>query len=120
MNPEEQSNQSVEQGANEGRREESEDSRRDFLSTALASSAALAGLGLLAQALGSSEAAAAQTPAAAAVTLRGSPVKFRALEDGIRLEISSRELAQHLASEGVIDPKHSQGIATVRYDLLIG
>jgi len=98
----------------------SEDSRRDFLSGVLASSAALAGLGLLAEALGSSKAEGAVQQKPLPTSLRDSPVKLRSLKDGISLEVSSKELAQHLINEGIVDPKHRQGVATVRYDLVIG
>ncbi len=95
-------------------------SRREFFSQILASSAALAGLGLLTKTLGASKADAAGQRKPIITELRGTPVKLRTLEKGLSLELSSRELAQHLANEGVIDPKHRQGIATVRYDLVIG
>lgn len=97
----------------------SKDSRRDFLSGVLASSAALAGLGLLSEALGSSQAEAAGQRRPLVLELRGSPVKLKSLENGISLEVSSKELAQHLVNEGIVDPKHRQGLATVRYDLVI-
>jgi hypothetical protein len=97
----------------------SKDTRREFLSGVLASSAALAGLGLLAETLGAAEPQAVAQRKPFSTELRGSPVKLRSLENGLSLEVSSKELAQHLVNEGIVDPKHRQGVATVRYDLVI-
>ncbi len=107
------------QGTDSGAEDAAEGSRRAFLNQALASSAALAGLALLAEALGASEADAQQPGQPTIRTLRNAPVKFRALDQGISLEVSSRQLAQHLANEGVIEQKYSRGTATVRYDLIL-
>jgi hypothetical protein len=96
-----------------------DDSRRQFLSKALAGAGAMAGLGLLAQALGSPQAEAAEaTEEIPSIRLRA-PVRLRTVDNGISLEITSRELAKHLVNEGIVDQEHSQGIATIRYDLTL-
>jgi len=119
MTPNNEPREAHEEAIEQEPEDTSEGSRRAFLNQALASSAALAGLGLLTHALGSTQAEAAEMPKAGPAILRGTPIKFRALANGVSLEVSSKELAQHMANEGVIDRKHGQGTATIRYDLTI-
>ncbi len=112
MTQHEESGRSAEEPAEQGAESPSQASQGGALSHTLAGPAALAGIGLLAQALASERAEAAEP-----TTLEATPVKLQSIDNGISVEVSSKELAQHLAREGVIDPKHKDGVAAILYRL---
>ena len=92
----------------EGAEDDSEQSRREFLSKAMAGAGALAAVGLVSGIL-SSEAEAqrpgAVTRAAKIETVRGSRLQYKSLAKGHSFEVSSTELSKVLAREGLIGPE---------------
>ena len=107
-----------------------DESRRELARKILGGAGAAAVFGLLAEALGPSEAAAAgpflrRTPGlkitSPVATLKNVPLKLETLKDGFSLQIESRELAEHLTREGIIDQKHRNGVASLQCRLsLVG
>ena len=90
----------------EGAEDDSERSRREFLSKAVAGAGALAAASLVSGIL-SSEAEAQQPLATRAATkketVRGSRMQYSSLAKGHSFEVSGQQLSQVLAREGLMD-----------------
>lgn len=86
--------------------DDSEGSRREFLSKAMAGAGALAAAGLVSGIL-SSEAEAQQplvlSAASKKETIRGSQLQYSSLAKGHSFEVSGKNLSQVLAREGLMD-----------------
>jgi len=105
-----------------------DDSRRELARKVLAGAGAMAAFGLLAEALGPSEAEASEPLLRRVPGARGTPgarnienagLKIRSIENGFSLKIQSAELAQHLAQEGVIERRYHNGVASIVIELTL-